>query len=69
MLGSGKQAAALYVDKSHQQWVVRDPDGFFWTMPSDESSWEHREQIDPTTGDFDLEPVPGHYKYMFDLPF
>ena len=69
MLTLRKSQAGLYVDKSHHHWVVKDPDGHFWSLPPGENSWEHREPVDPTADDVDLEPVPGHYKNMLDLPF
>ena len=69
MLTLKKQMASLFVDKSNQRWVVRDPDGDFWILPPTENPWDHREPFDPTAEEIDLEPVPGHYKYMFDLPF
>ena len=65
----GKPAASLYADQTSHQWIVRDPDGNFWTMPGVDNPCEHRELVDPTIGELDLAPVPGHYKYMFDLPF
>ena len=65
----GKPMSSLFVDKSSQQWIVRDPDGDFWILPSVKDPWDHREPFDPTREDSDLEPVPGHYKYMLDLPF
>jgi hypothetical protein len=68
VLTVGKHAVALYVDRSTQQWIVRDPEGNYWTVPSVENAWEHREPFDPTKGT-DLEPIPGHYKYMLGLPF
>ena len=35
MLTQGrKPTAVLYVDRSCQQWVVRDPAGNFWVIPS-----------------------------------
>lgn len=69
MLTLNRQVAALFVDKLRQQWIVRDPDGNFWIVPADESPWDHREPLDPTIEEVDLEPVPGHYKYLLDLPF
>ena len=62
------KALAIYVDKSRRQWIVRDPDGNFWTLPSVENSWEQREPFD-LTEHVELEPVPGHYKYLLELPF
>jgi len=63
-----KQAAAIFVDRATQQWVVRDPEGNFWLVPSRDNAWDHRQPFTPTpeTG---LEPVPGHYRYMLELPF
>ena len=68
MLAVRKHAVALYVDRSTQQWIVRDPEGNFWIVPSVDDAWEHREPFEPTE-DTDLEPVPGHYKYLLRLPF
>lgn len=56
-----KQAVALFVERSCQQWVVRDrdPDGNFWILPSVELPWDHRQPFQPTAKT-DLEPVPRH---------
>jgi hypothetical protein len=64
----GKQARGLFVDRSCQQWIVLDPEGNFWTLPSIDELWEYRQPFHPTT-ETDLEPVPGHYKDMLGLPF
>jgi hypothetical protein len=63
-----KSVLALYVDRLTRQWILRDPDGNFWVMPPVEDAWEHREPYD-LSQESDLEPVPGHYKYLFQLPF
>jgi hypothetical protein len=63
-----KPRVAIYVDRSCQHWIVRDPAGNFWSLPSVENPWEHREPFNPTA-ETDLEPVPGHYKDMLGLPF
>ena len=63
-----KQLVALFVDKLSQQWVVRDPEGSFWLLPSGEHPWDRRQPFCPTA-ETDLEPVPGHYKDMLELPF
>jgi hypothetical protein len=63
----GKPVAALYVHRSTQQWIVRDPQGDFWILPVG-ASWEQREAFVPTA-ETELESVPGHYKYMLDVPF
>lgn len=61
--------AALFVDRSRpQHWIVRDPQGSFWIVPPTENPWENRQAFEPTD-DMDLEPVPGHYRYMLGLPF
>jgi hypothetical protein len=68
MLTSGKRVLALYVDRASQQWVVLDSEGNYWIVPSDDNPWEHRQPFQPTD-ETELEPVPGHYKYMLGLPF
>jgi hypothetical protein len=68
MLTARKQGLALYVDRASQQWVVLDPDGNFWRLPSGEDPWEHRQPFQPAE-ETDLEPIPGHYKSMLGLPF
>lgn len=67
MLTVRKQATTLYVDRSNQQWVVRDPDGNFWLLPPTDTPWDDRRPFVPAD-EMDLEPVPGHYKYMLGLP-
>jgi len=67
MLATKRQAWDLYVDRSTQRWIVRDPDGNFWIVPSVDNAWDHREAFQPTE-EIDLEPVPGHYKYLLRLP-
>ncbi len=63
-----KPMVALYVEKSSRQWIVRDPDGNFWILPSVENPWDHRQPFQ-LTEEAELEPVPGHYKYLLGLPF
>jgi hypothetical protein len=58
---------AIYVDRSTQNWVVRDSEGNFWRLPDRDRPWEHREPFVPTEAT-ELEPVPGHYKHMLELP-
>lgn len=67
MLAPGKRAAALYVDRATGQWVVLDPKGNFWSLPSTETPWDDRRPFSPTE-ETELEPVPGHYKHMLGLP-
>jgi hypothetical protein len=59
---------ALFADRSSRRWIVRDPEGNFWLLPTVENPWDHRKPFQPTE-DADLEPVPGHYKDMLGLPF
>lgn len=58
----------LYVDRTHQQWIVLDSDGNFWMVSSfDENPWDQRQPYTPTE-ETALEPVPGHYKHLLGLP-
>jgi hypothetical protein len=68
MTALGKHMVALFVDQSCQQWIVRDPEGRFWMLPSVERAWDFRQPYYPTE-ETELEPVPGHYKDMLGLPF
>jgi hypothetical protein len=68
MIALEKQVAALFADQSRQRWIVRDPEGRFWILPSVGDPWEHRQPFYPTE-ETALEPVPGHYKDMLGLPF
>jgi hypothetical protein len=47
---------------------VQDQQGRFWMVPSGQNSWERRQPFEPTE-EADLEPIPGHYKYVLGLPF
>ncbi len=64
----GKPHITLYVDRSSQQWVVLDREGNFWILPNVDNPWDQRQPLCPTE-ETELEPVPGHYKYMLGLPF
>lgn len=68
MITVNKRLLALFVERSSQQWVVRDPEGNFWIIPSGKNPWDHRRPFYPTE-ESELEPVPRHYIYMLDLPF
>ena len=46
-----RPSAAVFVDRSSRRWVVRDPDGAFWVLPSVERPWEHRQPFCPTARD------------------
>ena len=68
MTGGRKLISALYVDRESQQWIVLDPDGNFWKVSGeDHNPWDQRQPFYPTE-ETELEPVPGHYKYMLGLP-
>jgi hypothetical protein len=62
-----QRVVALYVDKASRQWVVRDHQGNFWSLPSTDNPWDERQPFFPTE-ETDLEPVPGHYKDTLGLP-
>lgn len=68
MLAVRKHMIAIFVDRSTQQWIVRDPEGSFWILPGGDDAWDRREPFQPTE-ETDLEPIPGHYKYLLQLPF
>lgn len=59
---------SIYVDRNSQRWIVRDPEGNLWILPVVEQPWDHRQPL-PATDEIVLEPVPGHYKYLLNLPF
>jgi hypothetical protein len=63
-----KRVVAIFVDRSSGQWVVRDSDESFWTLPATDTPWDDRQPFFPAE-ETDLEPVPGHYKYMLGLPY
>ena len=64
----GKQRVILFVDRTTQQWIVRDPDGQLWSVPLTEDAWEQRQPFTPAD-DSVLELIPGHYRYILNLPF
>jgi hypothetical protein len=69
MSTSGKHRVCLFVDRAHpQHWIVQDADGDFWIVPPGEGAWDNRQRFEPSA-ETELEPVPGHYKYMVGLPF
>ncbi len=67
MLVASQRVVALYVDKASQQWIVRDSEGNLWSLPFTDNPWDNRQPFSPTE-ETELEPVPGHYKYMLGLP-
>lgn len=69
MIALEKRKGAIFVDRaSPQHWIVRDPEGDFWIVPPVGNPWDHRQPF-ALSEDMDLEPVPGHYKYMLGLPW
>jgi hypothetical protein len=69
MISTPGRTAAIFVDRTcTEHWIVRDPDGNFWIVPSVENAWECRRTFE-LTDESDLQPVPGHYKYVLGLPF
>jgi hypothetical protein len=63
-----RNVVKLYVDRASQQWIVLDADGNFWLISTDsENPWDQRQPFYPTE-EAELEPVPGHYRYMLGLP-
>lgn len=63
-----RQRVAIYVDRQSRQWIVRDGEGRFWTLPADgDDAWEHRQPFDPSEA-AELEPIPGHYRNLLGIP-
>lgn len=60
---------AIFVDRTKQRWIVRDTEGAFWVMPPVTLDWNHREPLNPEEEKVELEPIPTHYKYQFNIPF
>jgi hypothetical protein len=65
---SNRQKVSIFVDRTSQQWIVRDAEGIFWSLPAVADAWDHRQPFTPSE-EMELEPVPGHYKYVLGLPF
>lgn len=63
-----RRRVALYVDRTTRQWVVRDPVGDWWSLPSTDDGWMHRAPFE-LSEDSELESVPRHYLSMLNLPF
>lgn len=68
MLTEKRELVSIYVEPSKRRWVVRDPDGHLWAVDSSTDGWDRRELYE-LTDDSELVPVPGHYRYMLQLPF
>jgi len=69
MMITEKRRASLFVDKAcPEHWIVRDPEGNLWVLPSVDNPWDSRWPFVPTE-QTELELIPGHYKPMLGLPF
>jgi hypothetical protein len=69
MISAPTRTVAIYVNRAcTEHWIVRDPDGNFWIVPPVENAWESRQPFYPTE-ETELEPIPGHYRFMLNLPF
>ena len=69
MISSPSRTSAIYVDRTcKEHWIVRDPDGNFWIVPSAENAWENRRAFEPGP-ETQLEAIPGHYRFLLGLPF
>jgi hypothetical protein len=62
-----RQPIGLFVDRTTQQWVVRDPAGELWLLGA-RGVWNDRRPFEMAE-ETELQIVPGHYRYMLDLPF
>ncbi len=68
MVAMQTRVIGIFVDKAcPERWIVRDSDGNFWIVPPIEDAWANREPFYPTE-ETELEPIPGHYKYVLGLP-
>ena len=63
-----KRVVAIHVDRTTQQWIVRDSEGNLWSLPSTDNPWDERQPFTPAE-ETELEPVPGHYRSMLGLPW
>jgi hypothetical protein len=68
MMTFNTRLIGLYVDRFSKQWVVRDPEGNFWIVPSVDNGWEHRQPFH-LTEESELDVIPKHYIHLLDLPF
>jgi hypothetical protein len=69
MISASNRLAAIFVDRAcTEHWIVRDPEGNFWMVPSVENAWECRRPFYPNEETV-LEAIPGHYRSTLGLPF
>jgi hypothetical protein len=64
-----KPSSTLYVDRFTSQWIVRDPEGRFWTVPGDGSARANQRECFFPTEETELEFVPGHDKNMLGITY
>ena len=62
------QIRSIFVDRSNQQWIVRDCEGNYWVVPNEGRARGSSAQPFYPSEDTELEFVPGHYKHMLNLP-
>jgi hypothetical protein len=67
MLAVTKPVVALYVARSSQQWIVRDLESKFWSLPSTDKPRDEHQPFSPAE-ETDRKRVPGHYMSMLGLP-
>jgi len=67
MLTLPKHSISIYVDHESGQWIVRDGEGSFWSLPHTDRPWDDRQPYYPTE-ETELEPIPGHYRFLLGLP-
>jgi len=68
MIATEPRVIGLYVAKAcPEHWIVRDHEGRFWMVPPGQDSWQRRQPFHPAE-EVELEPIPGHYKYVLGLP-
>ncbi len=69
MVSTSNSKAAIYVDRTcTKHWIVRDPDGIYWLVPSGNDAWDARLPY-RLTEESELQPIPGHYLAHVGLPF
>ena len=66
MIEVRRQTVSLFVDRSSQQWVVRDEEGNYWALPLTAKPWDDRQPFCPAE-ETELESVPGHYKNLLGV--
>jgi hypothetical protein len=69
MISAPNRKAAIFIDRTcKDHWIVQDPEGNFWIVPPVPNAWESRRPFQ-LTEETELEAIPGHYRYLLDLPF